>query len=56
MLLGGAVPGSLPNGVSSIFEDGVQILPVKIMSAGKMNEGIADMMFRNCGMPDWNRW
>ena len=53
---GGSVPGSLPNGVSSIFEDGIQIPPTKIVRAGKMNDEIAEMIFRNCRMPEWNRW
>ena len=54
--VGGSVPGSLPNGVTSIFEDGIQIPPTKWVSAGEMNEEVREMILRNCRLPDWNRW
>ena len=50
------MPGSLPNGVSSIFEDGLQIPVTKLLSAGKMNDSLMETIFRNCRMPEWNRW
>lgn len=53
---GGCVPGSLPNGVSSIFEDGVQIPVTKLVSAGKKNDSLMETIFRNCRLPEWNRW
>ena len=53
---GGDVPGSLPNCASSIFEDGLQIPPTKLVSAGKMNDSVTEILLRNCRMPEWNRW
>ncbi len=53
--IGGKVPGSLPTDAAQIFEEGVQIPPVKIIRKGVLNEEILELILRNCRMPEWNR-
>ena len=53
--IGGKVPGSLPTDAAQIFEEGIQIPPVKIYRKGKLNEEILELILRNCRLPDWNR-
>lgn len=38
---------------SSIYEDGVQIPPVKLYKAGVFNADVMDILCRNSRMPDW---
>ena len=52
---GGKVPGSLPTDAAQVFEEGIQIPPVKILRKGVLNEEILDLILRNCRLPEWNR-
>ncbi|KAJ7650399.1 5-oxoprolinase [Roridomyces roridus] len=52
---GGAVPGSLPTGAMSIFEEGIQIPVTKVASRGVWNEALMELLYRNCRLPEWNR-
>ena len=53
--IGGKVPGSLPTDAAQIFEEGIQIPPVKIYRRGELNKEILEMILRNCRLPEWNR-
>ncbi|KAF8207605.1 5-oxoprolinase [Mycena galopus ATCC 62051] len=52
---GGAVPGSLPTGAMSVFEEGIQIPVTKVASKGVWNEPLMELIYRNCRLPEWNR-
>ena len=53
--IGGKVPGSLPTDAAQVFEEGIQIPPVKILRKGVLNEEILNLILRNCRLPEWNR-
>ena len=53
--IGGKVPGSLPTDAVQIFEEGLQIPPVKIYRKGELNQEILGLALRNCRLPHWNR-
>ncbi|TWO79848.1 hydantoinase B/oxoprolinase family protein [Denitratisoma oestradiolicum] len=53
--IGGKVPGSLPTDATQIFEEGIQVPPVKIFKRGELNREILDLLVRNSRMPEWNR-
>jgi N-methylhydantoinase B len=53
--IGGKVPGSLPTDAAQIFEEGIQVPPVKIYRKGKLNEEILNIILRNCRLPEWNK-
>jgi N-methylhydantoinase B len=53
--IGGKVPGSLPTDAAQLFEEGVQIPPVKIYRKGVLNEEMLELILRNCRLPEWNR-
>ena len=53
--IGGKVPGSLPTDAAQIFEEGLQIPPVKIYRKGELNTEMHALLLRNCRMPHWNR-
>lgn len=53
--VGGRVIGSWPITSTSIFEEGVQIPPVKLVSAGKVNRDIYNIVLRNTRFPDEER-
>ena len=53
--IGGKVPGSLPTDAAQIFEEGIQIPPVKIIRKGELNEEILNLILRNCRLPEWNK-
>src|SRR5574337_990914 len=52
---GGKVPGSLPVDAAQIFEEGLQIPPVKIYRNGELNQELLELLLRNSRMPHWNR-
>ncbi|MEI5668387.1 hydantoinase B/oxoprolinase family protein [Bosea sp. CCNWLW174] len=52
---GGKVPGSLPTDATQIFEEGIQIPPIKIFRKGELNEDVFNLLLRNCRLPHWNR-
>lgn len=51
--IGGSVPGSMPIGASSIFEEGVRIPPVKIWKKGVYNEDLMKLVMHQTRKPDW---
>ena len=53
--VGGKVPGSLPTDAAQIFEEGIQVPPVKIIHKGEVNQEILELILRNCRLPEWNR-
>ena len=53
--IGGKVPGSLPTDAAQLFEEGLQIPPVKIYRKGALNQEILALALRNCRLPQWNR-
>ncbi len=53
--VGGKVPGSLPTDAAQIFEEGIQIPPVKIYRNGELNEEMLNVILRNCRLPEWNK-
>ena len=52
---GGKVPGSLPTDAAQIFEEGLQIPPVKIVRKGELNKELLNLLLRNSRVPEWNR-
>jgi len=52
---GGKVPGSLPTDAAQIFEEGLQIPPVKIVRRGELNRELLNLLLRNSRVPEWNR-
>ncbi len=53
--IGGKVPGSLPTDARQIFEEGIQVPPVKIIRGGELNSEMLELVVRNSRVPDWNR-
>ncbi|ROR14714.1 hydantoinase B/oxoprolinase family protein [Erwinia sp. JUb26] len=52
--VGGAVPASLSRSLTEIVQEGIRIPPLKIISGGKMNEAVAQIMRLNVRAPDQN--
>ena len=52
---GGKVPGSLPTDAAQIFEECLQIQPVKIVRKGQLNKELLNLLLRNSRVPEWNR-
>ncbi|MDY7104994.1 MAG: hydantoinase B/oxoprolinase family protein [Actinomycetota bacterium] len=50
--IGGRVPGSMPSGATSVFEEGLMVPPIKLYDRGVRNEGVVAIMTRNSRMPD----
>ena len=50
--IGGAVPGSMPSGATSVFEEGLMVPPIKLWDQGVPNEAALRIMTRNSRMPD----
>ena len=51
--IGGSVPGSMPIGASSIFEEGVRIPPVKIWKKGEYSDDLMKLVMHQTRKPDW---
>jgi len=51
--IGGSVPGSMPIGASSIFEEGVRIPPVKIWKKGEYNSDLMKLVMHQTRKADW---
>ncbi|KAK8153194.1 Hydantoinase/oxoprolinase-domain-containing protein [Phyllosticta citrichinensis] len=49
----GKVPGSMSINASTIFEDGLQIPPVKLYSKGQFNDSLLTVFCRNSRIPEW---
>lgn len=52
--IGGAVPSSISPGFTSIFQEGLQIPPMKIVKAGVLNQDFLTLYKANCRVPDVN--
>ena len=52
---GGPLPGSLPTGAKTIFEEGIIIPPLKIVERGVVQEEILRLIFNNVRLPEMNR-
>ena len=52
---GGPLPGSLPTGAKTIFEEGIIIPPLKIVERGVVQEDILRLIFNNVRLPEMNR-
>src|SRR4051812_27779911 len=52
---GGPLPGSLPTGARTIFEEGVIIPPIKIVERGEVQEDVLRLIFNNVRLPEMNR-
>ncbi len=50
--IGGAVPGSMPSGATSVFEEGLMVPPIKLWDAGKPVRSALAIMTRNSRMPE----
>jgi N-methylhydantoinase B len=49
--VGGMSPGSLSGGATEIFQEGVRIPPIRVMSRGLPNEAALDLIFANMRGP-----
>ena len=52
---GGPLPGSLPTGARTIFEEGIIIPPIKIIERGVVQEDILRLILNNVRLPEMNR-
>ncbi len=52
--IGGAVPSSISPRFDSIFQEGLQIPPMKIVKGGVLNEDFLTLYRANCRVPDVN--
>ncbi len=50
--IGGAVPGSISPHLTEVFQEGIRIRPMKLFSAGKLNEDIRSIFLDNSRIPD----
>lgn len=50
--IGGACPGSMPSGATSIYEEGLMVPPIKLWDQGVPNQAALRIMTRNSRMPD----
>ncbi|MGZ4429927.1 MAG: hydantoinase B/oxoprolinase family protein, partial [Nocardioidaceae bacterium] len=50
--IGGACPGSMPSGATSVFEEGLMVPPIKLWDRGVPNQAALRIMTRNSRMPD----
>src|SRR5215210_8604608 len=52
---GGRLPGSLPTGATTVFEEGLIIPPLKIMERGEVQEDVLRLILNNMRLPEMNR-
>jgi N-methylhydantoinase B len=52
---GGPLPGSLPTGAKTIFEEGIIIPPIKIIERGVPQDDVLRLIFNNVRLPEMNR-
>lgn len=53
--IGGKVPGSLPTDAQQIYEEGIQIPPIKIYKNGELQQDLFNLILHNCRLPQWNK-
>ena len=52
---GGRLPGSLPTGATTVFEEGIIIPPLKIVERGEVQEDVLRLILNNVRLPEMNR-
>src|SRR4051794_17551185 len=52
---GGRLPGSLPTGATTVFEEGIIIPPLKIVERGEVAEDVLRLILNNVRLPEMNR-
>jgi N-methylhydantoinase B len=52
---GGRLPGSLPTGAKTIFDEGLIIPPMKIIERGEVKEDVLRLIFNNVRLPQMSR-
>lgn len=52
--IGGGVPSSISPRFSDVYQEGLQIPPVKIVHAGKIDDGVLKIYLANCRSPETN--
>ena len=50
--VGGMTPGSVPTNAPEIFQEGIRIPPLKLASAGKIDENLMQILRLNVRLPD----
>ena len=50
--IGGSVPGSMPGSARSVFEEGLAVPPIRVVSEGRRNEEVLSIIRRNTRLPD----
>ena len=50
--VGGMTPGSVPTNATEIFQEGIRIPPLKLASAGKIDENLIQILRLNVRLPD----
>ena len=50
--VGGATPGSFSGQDTEIYQEGVRIVPVKIIEGGQLNQALWDVLFANMRLPE----
>ena len=50
--IGGSVPGSMPSGATSVYEEGLMVPPIKLWDQGVPNQAALAIMTRNSRMPE----
>jgi N-methylhydantoinase B len=49
--MGGSVPGGFAAQATEIYQEGIQIPPVKLFTKGKLNKDVEDILLRNIRVP-----
>ena len=50
--VGGMTPGSVPTNATEIFQEGIRIPPLKLASAGKVDENLIRLIKLNVRLPE----
>ncbi len=53
---GGMVPGSIPIGAETIFQEGIRIPPTKLYRKGVLQSDLLELILHNVRTPQWNRF
>ena len=52
---GGPLPGSLPTGAKTIYEEGLIIPPIKVVERGEIQHDVLNLILNNMRIPEMNR-
>jgi len=53
---GGMVPGSIPIGATTIYQEGIRIPPIKLYKKGVLQSDLLELILHNVRTPQWNRF